>query len=148
MAAVSLVCRLPAYFPGVGEYVQQPVRRVSFFVQPGKDGANELVMTQAPLLMETNATAEPYSLVLARDVSQFLLEFYDAQKDEWLDEWSYTNQLPKLVRITLGTGKLRGGSLQPQDVASRLVALPATAVGGLQRAAPVRQPGPTNIVQP
>src|SRR5262249_30785411 len=128
LAAISMVSRLPASFPGVGRYGDQVVRRVSFYTQPGKDGMAELMMTQAPMLMETNAANEAYSIPLAKDVSLFRLDFYDLQKNEWLEEWKYTNQLPKLVQVTLGLGKAGGASSQPQDVVTRLVALPSVAV--------------------
>ena len=132
MAAVSMVSHLPASFPGVGRYGDQVVRRVSFYVRPGPDRGYELMMTQAPMLMATNnGGVEPYSIVLARDVTEFTLEFWDIQKREWVDEWLYTNQLPRLVSVTLGLGKV-GNSTQPQDVVTRVVAIPAAAVAGVQ----------------
>jgi len=54
MGCVSMVARLPASFPGVGRYGDQIVRRVSFSTQAGKDGGHELVMTQVPMLLDTN----------------------------------------------------------------------------------------------
>lgn len=127
MAAVSMVSHLPESFPGVGRYGDQVVRRVSFYTSAGKDGT-ELMMTQAPMLMETNTSSPAYTITLAKDVSLFRLDFYDMQKDEWLDEWKYTNQLPKLVQVTLGLGKSRGVGSDPQDIVTRLVALPSVAV--------------------
>jgi prepilin-type N-terminal cleavage/methylation domain-containing protein len=127
MAAISMVSHLPESFPGVGRYGDQVVRRVSFYTSAGKDGT-ELMMTQAPMLMETNTSVQAYTITLAKDVSLFRLDFYDMQKDEWLDEWKYTNQLPKLVQVTLGLGKSHGVGSQPQDVVTRLVALPSVAV--------------------
>ncbi len=138
-AAVSLVARLPASFPGVGSYGDQFVRRVEFSVEPGKDHGNELKMTQAPILLDTENVA-PYSLVLARDVTLFRLSFYDQKKGEWLDEWKDTNQLPKLVQIGLGLGKLRGSS-EPADVVTTIVSLPANAVGGELQGAGGAPPG-------
>ena len=111
-----MVSRLPASFPGVGRYGDQVVRRVSFATQPGKDGGHELVMSQAPLLLDTNTpSTAPYSLVLARDVSLFALDFWDMRKSEWTSEWITTNQFPRLVRISLGLGKAGG---KPQDLVS------------------------------
>ncbi len=125
-AEMSFVARLPASFPGVGRYGDTVVRRVSFTIKPGAKGMNELVMTQAPMLMDTEKV-DPYSLVLANDVSKFDLEFWDMQKRDWIDEWIYTNQLPKLVKVTLGLGKVRSSS-QPSDVVTRIVSIPAAAV--------------------
>ena len=137
-ASISMVSRLPASFPGVGRYGDQIVRRVDFFTQPGTNGANELVMTQAPMLLDPDAGVEPYSLVLARDVTVFRLEFLDPKKNEWAAEWAYTNQLPKLVKVTLGLGKTKGSySSEPLDEVSRVIALPATAVAGLQAGPPI-----------
>jgi len=142
MAAVSLAARLPAGFPGVGRYGDQLVRRVSFYTQQGKDGMAELVMTQAPILLATNNGYEAYTLTLARDVTLFKMAFYDAQKNEWLDEWKSTNQLPKLVQIALGLGKTGNDASKPYNLVTSLVALPSVAVQpDVQGGGPVRVPG-------
>lgn len=130
MAAVSMVSHLPDTFPGVRRWGDLGVQRVSFYTQPGKDGGTELAMTLAPMLLETNSSVEAYTISLAKDVSLFHLDFYDMRKDEWLDEWKYTNQLPKLVAVTLGLGKAKGFGSKPQDVVMRIVAIPSMAVPG------------------
>lgn len=86
-------------------------------------------MSQAPMLLNTNGSTSAYSLVLARDVSLFTLDFYDTRKNEWVSEWINTNQLPRLVRISLGLGKVQG---KPQDLVTRVVALPSLSVAGVQ----------------
>ena len=126
MAVVSLAARLPENFPGMGRYGDLKVRRVTFSTRAGKEG-NELIMTQAPMLLDTNSGAEAYSLTLARDVTMFKLLFYDARKNEWLDEWKYTNSMPKLVQIALGLGNLRNSST-PSDVSTTIVSIPSNAV--------------------
>jgi prepilin-type N-terminal cleavage/methylation domain-containing protein len=128
LAAVSMVSRLPDSFPGARRWGDLGVQRVSFYTQPGKDGGTELAMTLAPVLLETNSSVEAYTISLAKEVSLFRLDFYDMQKREWLDEWKYTNQLPKLVQVTLGLGKARGFGSKPQDVVTRIVAIPSMAV--------------------
>jgi type II secretory pathway pseudopilin PulG len=140
MAAVSMAARLPASFPGVGMYGDQVVRRVSFYTEPGKDGMNNLILTQAPIMAVTNAGHDAYTITLARDVSMFQLAFFDPQKAEWLDEWKYTNRLPKIVQIALGMGKTAGNASKPYSVVYSLVALPSMGVtpdvqggGGLPR---------------
>ena len=145
--SVSMVSRLPGSFPGVARYGEQRVRRVSFYTKPGDGGGQELIMTQVPTLLATNNTgAEPYSLVLARDVSLFKLEFWDLQKNDWADEWLYTNALPRMVRVTLGLGKAAGSYAKPDDVVTRVVAIPAAAVAGVQ-AGPPMSPSPLNTNQ-
>lgn len=124
---LELTARLPASFLGVGRYGDQILRRVQFRLQPGKEGMDELVMTQAPLLMDMSSGEEPYTLVLARDVSLFNLEYWDHMRREWVEEWVLTNQLPMLVQVSLGMGKI-GNSSKPQDVVTRIVALPSSAV--------------------
>jgi type II secretory pathway pseudopilin PulG len=125
MASVSLATRLPGSFLGVGRS-DQVVRRVNFYTQAGADGMAELMMSQAPVLANTNSTTDAFTITLATDVTMFQLAFYDAQKNEWLDEWKYTNQLPKVVKIALGLGKDRNG--KAYDVATTLVALPSVGV--------------------
>ncbi len=140
MASVSLATRLPGSFLGIGRYGDQIVRRVSFYTQPGKDGMSELMMSQAPVLLNTNDSTEAFTITLAKDVTMFALAFYDAQKNEWLDEWKYTNQLPKVVKIALGLGKDRNG--KAYDVATTIVALPSVGVApDVQGATFARPPG-------
>ena len=127
--ALSFVAHLPATFPGVGRYGDQIVRRVTFMVRPGKDG-NELWVEQSPMLQSMDKDFEPYSLMLAKDVTLFGFEFWGINprtgKWEWLEEWNSTNSLPALVHVGLGLGKNSSGD--PSDVAHRYIALPANAV--------------------
>lgn len=130
-SSLSFVAHLPATFPGVGRYGDNVVRRVTFTTEQGKDGGVELVMRQGPMLMTIDKEFEPYSLVLAKDVQLFMIEYWGQQKEtreyEWSSEWSSTNALPKLVRIAIGVGKT-GKKGQAQDVVYQVVALPSTAV--------------------
>lgn len=150
MAAVSIAARLPAAFPGVGQYGDQVVRRVSFYTEPGKDGTENLMMTQAPILAVTNAANPAYCITLARDVTAFKLAFFDPLKGEWLDEWKYTNRLPRMVQIALGIGRMSGSSKKAHDVVYSMVALPSVAVMGDIQGGPAvpgqRQPGQTNQI--
>jgi type II secretion system protein J len=137
-SAISMTCRLPSDFLGMG--FMDPnlrMRRVDIFTRSGPDG-DELVLSHVPLLVDTNSPGgEPYSIVLARDVSRFELEFVDPRKGEWITEWTYTNTLPKLVRVTLGLGKSGMGSSQKSDdLVSRIIAIPGQNITGLQGAAP------------
>jgi len=129
--SLSFVAHLPATFPGVGRYGDNIVRRITFSVERSKDGSQDLVMRQGPMLMTMDKDFEPYSLVLAKDVQLFILEFWGQQKEtrnyEWVSEWNSTNALPKLIRVALGVGKT-GKKGQAQDVIYRVIALPATAV--------------------
>ena len=137
-AELSMVSRLPGSFLGVGRYGAGDlvVRRINFSVEAGPDGKNELVMTQAPIMMETNnATADAYKLILAKDVTEFTCEFWDLQKRDWVEDWLYTNQLPRMVRMTLGLGQTRNKS-QSHDLVMRIVALPSQIVPPQQRSVP------------
>ncbi|MBI3848908.1 MAG: hypothetical protein HY298_01255 [Verrucomicrobia bacterium] len=149
-ATLSFVARLPDSFPRAGRYGGLVVRRVTFSVEAGRDSVNQLVLRQEPVLMEPNVDEEENPLVLARNVSLFKLEFFDASPrvNDWVDEWTQTNQLPKLVRISLGLGQAGRYSSKPLDEVTRTVALPAVAVQpAWQMAGPgpaAGQPGMTN----
>jgi prepilin-type N-terminal cleavage/methylation domain-containing protein len=127
-AYLSMVSRLPRSFPGTGIFGDLAVRRVTFSVEPGPDQGYELVMTQAPILLETNQNQDAYSLVLAKNVSLFTLNFWDQTQGDWVDEWIYTNQLPRMVRFALGTQDPNAGRNAPEDYEVRVVSLPAIAV--------------------
>lgn len=145
MAKVSLVARLPDGFLGSEQYqqLQQKVRRVTFETAAGTDGTQDLLMTQVPILLPENPASayQPYTITLAKDVTHFQLAFLDPTKGEWLEEWTKTNVLPKIVQISLGLGK-SGTTGKPSELVYSLVALPSEAVGGdLQGAAPGMPPG-------
>lgn len=150
-AFLSVASRLPGSFPGSGLFGDQSLRRVTFEVENGTNGQPQLVMRQYPLLLATNAIEEAYPIVLATEVTDFLLEFWDTRRGEWLAEWLYTNQLPAVVRFLVGVGQSPNDPSMPQSVQVQTVALSASPVPfdlqgrPVARAAPVRgtnQPPP------
>lgn len=153
-AALSFVARLPRAFPGSGYFGDQVVRRVAFVVEPGRDGTNELRLIQFPILSGEVADDELHRLVLARDVSLFMLEFSDGRSGEWLEEWEDTNNLPRLVRFALAFGKRNDGSGAPKELVVRSVLLPSRGVLPLFQGAvgggggPNRRPGDAEEVVP
>lgn len=148
-ATLSFVAKLPPSFPRSGRFGDFDVRRVTFSLEAGPDSGNELVLRQNPLLMDMDIDEKEHPLVLAKDVKAFEMEFWDVRAGDWLDEWSQTNQLPPLVRVTLKFGANSAGSVQPEKEIVREIALPAITVQpGWQRpGAPpavrrIRAPGP------
>lgn len=127
-ATLSLVARLPDTFPGSGLYGEENLRHVSFTVEPGEFSRNQLMLRQWPLLMPTNSTSPPYTIVLGRDVYKFNLEFYDPVKKDWVDEWKYTNQMPPLVKVRIGMGEGGSYSARGKELVTRVVAIPSVIV--------------------
>jgi hypothetical protein len=103
-ASVSVAARLPSEFPGSSLYGDTVLRRVAFDVEKDAGGTNNLMMNQWPLLQALDDVNTPYGITLARDVNQFMLEFWSKEQNEWVVEWDPTNQLPPMVRVTLGCG--------------------------------------------
>lgn len=127
-AFLSVATRLPDSFPGSGLFGDQSLRRVTFQIEAGTNRLPQLVMRQYPLLLATNSHEEAYPIVLAPEVTDFLVEFWDARRGEWLAEWLYTNQLPPVVRFMLGVGQRKDDPSKPQTVQVQTVALTATPV--------------------
>jgi type II secretion system protein J len=100
-ASLSFVARLPESFPRSGKFGDFDVRRVTFSVEPGPESGKQLVLRQNPILMELDKDEEEHPLVLAKNVKEFSLEFWDARTGDWIDEWTTTNQMPGLVKIKL-----------------------------------------------
>ena len=155
-ATLSFVAHLAKSFPRSGDFGDQVVRRLTFTVEPGTNSENVLLLRQNPILFQTSADEEENPLVLARNVREFTLEFWGPRSKDWEPEWLYTNQLPKLIKFTLGFGRPNQRVLKPEDVITRVVSLAAIPVplgaqtaGGLQRPAnsPI-QPPPGNQGQP
>jgi general secretion pathway protein J len=130
-ATLSFVARLPDSFPRSGKFGDQDVRRVSFSVENGPDSQRQLVLRQSPILMDFDEDEKEHPLVLARHVKGLVLEFWNPSRNEWLEEWTQTNQLPKMVKVTLQMAPpdqpSRGSSRPPEEI-TRIVALPSVMV--------------------
>jgi hypothetical protein len=83
-------------------------------------------MRQTPLLMDPG-TAGDGRLVLAKDVRKFQMEFLNVRNGEWMDEWTQTNQLPQLIRITLEFGN-RNPDAATRRTITKEIALPSVIV--------------------
>jgi hypothetical protein len=127
-ASLSLAARLPGDFPGSGLYGDNVLRRVTFKVEQDADGKQDLVMNQSPLLAVLDDQNTPYSITLTRDVNVFMLEFWSVKDSEWEVSWDPTNQLPPMVRVTLGCGHPANDPDVPYDLICRTVAIPSAAL--------------------
>jgi prepilin-type N-terminal cleavage/methylation domain-containing protein len=135
-AALSFVARLPLSYLGGGYFGDQVVRRVTFLVEPDETGVPQLLLTQQPVLQTNLARGEAYTLVLAREVNLFALEFFDPRSREgWLTDWTLTNQMPKQVRFALAFGRPAGSVVDPREVTVRTVDIPSSPVPGLLQGA-------------
>ena len=127
-ASFSFVSRLPKSFPRGGRFGDLDVRRVTFSVVQGREGDRQLVLRQSPLLLEVDKDEEEYPLVLARHVRELRWEFWDMRRHDWIEEWAQTNQLPKMVKITLQLGQSGSYTTQAGEEISRIVGLASSGV--------------------
>lgn len=125
-AGLSFVARLPSSFLGSGHFAGQEVRRLTFYVDSASSGVNELILEQRPLLQTNLAPEDLFTVVLAREVSQFEIELLDPRKG-WVDEWETTNQLPRQVRFALAFSQGRSTS-GDAGTTVRTVDIPAVTV--------------------
>jgi len=126
-ASLSFVARLAKSFPRSGKFGDLDLRRLTFTVEKGYDNSRQLVLRQTPVLMDMDIDEKEHPLVLAKNVQDFQLQFWDMRLNDWTDEWTQTNQIPKLVMVTL---KLSDSpySTQVQEEVTRIVSIPAMAV--------------------
>jgi hypothetical protein len=154
LATLSFVARLSDSFPRSGKFGPFNVRRLTFSIEPGATGSgNELVLRQNPVLMDMDIDEQSHPLVLARNVTRFEMAFWDVRKIDWVDEWTFTNQLPPLVRITLETGPKDEFSGVRQSVTKEIslatTTVPANWQGvAAQPGGPRSGPGQPNPGQP
>jgi prepilin-type N-terminal cleavage/methylation domain-containing protein len=134
-ALLSFVSRLPRSFPGSGYFGDLVVRRVEFVVEGARDGTNDLVLRQLPILQENRDEEDLHRIVLARDVTRFTVEFLGqpgtaaaSRTGEWLTEWPFTNAMPWLVRFQLAFGRSVDRDGRPHQLAVRTVHLPSITV--------------------
>jgi len=125
--SLSFVARLAKSFPRSGRFGDFDVRRVTFSLESSPDSDRQLVLRQTPLVMETDIDEREHPLVLAKHVKAFEFQFWDTRLNDWLDEWKQTNQLPKLVMVTLKTAD-SAHSVEAQEQITRIISLPAIAV--------------------
>jgi type II secretion system protein J len=129
-ASISFVAHLSKSFPRSGRFGAFEVRRVSFSLEPGEDSGKDLVLRQNPILMDWDIDEKEHPVVLARDVKDFKLEFWDSQLNppDWVDEWDRTNQMPSLVMFTLALGHDPMHPSQPREEILRIVSVPSVMV--------------------
>lgn len=129
-AMLSFVARVPKSFPRGGRFGEFDVRRIAFSLEDGPDAQRQLVLRQCPLLMEFDQDETEHPLVLAKHVKELLFEFWDTRLNDWTDTWGQTNQLPKLVRVTLQMAppSQRVGAPLPVEQVTRVIALPSVTV--------------------
>ena len=148
---LSFVARLPPSFPGSGYFGDQVVRRVTFSVESSTGaGGNQLILRQAPLLQTNVVTADEHTIILAREVTAFKVEFAQQRGNnyEWVNEWNQTNQLPRVARFLLAFGKLSGSSDKPRDLAAHTVSMASTAVPRDSQSPPTGFGRPVGVVPP
>lgn len=138
---LSFVARLPLSFPGSGIFGDQVLRRVTFSVEPGPDNSANLLLTQMPYLMAETADQEPYSIVLAKNVSLFALQFWSTNSSlgtaggEWLDAWPFTNRFPTKVRYALAFDEKKKQSGAVPYVINSVVQMPSVGIADRMPAA-------------
>ncbi len=128
-SSLSFASHLPESFPRSSRFGGLGIRRVNLNVERGKQGQNQLVVRQTPLCMDTEEDEQAFPVVLAKEVKLFQITFWDQRTAEWVDEWLYTNQLPKLVRVTLAQGDgIDFRRVSQDEVVTRIISIPSVAV--------------------
>lgn len=102
-ASLSFVAHLPKDFPRSGRFSGVPVRRLEYSIRNGSEGGHELVLRQSFINREFDVDEREQPLVLMKNIKKMEMEFWDAQKNDWTDEWLQTNQMPKLIRVAITT---------------------------------------------
>ncbi len=128
-SSLSFASHLPQSFPRGSRFGGLAIRRVTLNVERSKQSQNQLVIRQTPLCMDTEEDEQAFPVVLVKDVRMFQLLFWDQRTGEFVDEWVYTNQLPKFVRVSLAQGDGNDPHRVSQnEVVVRTVNIPSVAV--------------------
>jgi type II secretion system protein J len=128
-AMLSFVARLPQSFPRSGRFGDFDMRRLTYTLEQGQDGRNELVLRQQPIVMDVDEDEKNFPLVLARDVKEFAMAFWDSRLNDWVEEWRQTNQLPKIMLLKLTFAHTDARGVQTvQELPPRVIALPSMGV--------------------
>lgn len=131
---LAFTAYLPDEFPRSGEFLSSTpdgvpmdyhLRRLTYSLQTDDAGGKDLVLRQNPILMDMPAAEQNTPLVLARNVTDFLIECWDTNTMEWDTEWDATNIIPPMVRVTLGFANVNSGGSQ---VITREISFPSTTM--------------------
>lgn len=144
---LSFAARLPESFPRSSRPAWEgfDVRRVSFSIEAGADySQRQLVLRQNPLLKEMHPDEQNYPFVVSKEVNKMEFEFYDQRKRDWVNEWTRTNELPKMIKIKLEF--IRRNPKDPYAQPQReeivdIAPLPAIMVPTIYQGPPGGQPG-------
>jgi type II secretion system protein J len=128
---LSFTAYLPDTFPRSGEFkglnpdgvpMDYSLRRLTFSLQSEQNGDKDLVLRQTPILMDLPPAEINMPLVLAKGVSDFMVECWNTNTAEWDTTWDATNMLPPLVRVTVAFGNKNSGG---GHVITREISFPA-----------------------
>ena len=139
-ASLSFVAKLSQAFPRSGRFGDLDMRRLTFSLQSGPDGGRQLVLRQTPLVMDIDEDEREHPIVLAKNVKEFSMQFWDNRLNDWVDEWKQTNQLPRLINITLRLADT-SRALSPVEEISRTVSIPSVAVQPMWQVPRMMGPG-------
>ena len=78
---LSFVARLSKSFPRSGKFGDLDVRRVTFSLEAGPEGARQLVLRQNPLILDPDKDEKQYPVVLAKNVKGLEMQFWDSNKN-------------------------------------------------------------------
>ncbi|MCD6051605.1 MAG: hypothetical protein K0Q55_3014, partial [Verrucomicrobia bacterium] len=87
-----------------------------------------LVMLQSSTLQVLQETESPYTITLATNISQFTLEFWDDQAQDWAYEWLETNSIPRMVRVALAFGGQNNTYQSAPTTETKTIYLAGTAI--------------------
>ena len=134
-SSFSFVAKLPDSFPRSGKFLHAAdggfdfdVRRVTIGTETSGDGRKQLVLRQSPILMEMDDDEIHHPVVLAEDVKEFGVEFWDKVKNDWTEDWVLTNELPKLVRVSMQLNVVGARGARLSEMVVREVGLPTLGV--------------------
>jgi prepilin-type N-terminal cleavage/methylation domain-containing protein len=126
---LSFTAHLPNFFLRSRKFDGAEIRRLNFSIEQGPDARKQLVLRQNLLLMQPDKDEIQNPVVLARDVTQFIVEFIDPSTGDWTSKWDNTNMLPSKVRVTLTLGDKY--SDKPQEIMVGTVALASQSIPGM-----------------
>ncbi len=126
-ASLTFVARLAKSFPRGGKFGDFDLRRLTFSLESGQGNDRQLVLRQNPVLTDMDTDEKEHPLVLAKNVKEFQLEFWDMRANDWIDEWTQTNALPKLVKVSLKLASTSDSTVAQEEV-TRIISLPAVTV--------------------
>lgn len=103
------------------------MHRVEFTIEDNPDGDPSVMVKAYPYLADEEEVDDAEEWYITSEVQGFDVQFYNADEEDWEDEWEDTNSVPALIQVALYMPPVERGD-DPVTL-HRLIEIPVAGTG-------------------